>query len=196
VFLLTGLWILAILLVILALCINHNYPVMMKKLFAALSIFLICGSVNAKPVGNNTKLPVEVNADSLEVIQDNQKAIFSGNVVAKQGTLNISANKMTVYYTKKDGKEDKEQNSVSKVEAEGNVFLSTPTETAQGQTGLLDVKQNVVTLSGNVVLTSGKNVVKGEKLVYNVTTRQSRIVSGTTSNGTKKERVRGVFVPK
>jgi lipopolysaccharide export system protein LptA len=169
---------------------------MKKTLFTAISIFLICTNVYAKPDIGSKKLPVDVTSDSLEVVQDNQTATFSGNVIAKQGDLNIRADKITVYYNKKDEKANVDKNSVSKVDAVGNVFMSTPTETAQGQNGMFDVEKNIITLTGNVVLTSGKNVVKGEKLVYNVTTGQSRIVSETGNNGAKKGRVRGVFVPK
>ena len=74
-------------------------------------------------------------------------------------------------------------------------MLSTPKEKAQSQRGVFDVANNIIRLMGKVVLTSGKNVVKGEQLVYNLTTGQSRIISHKAREGGKKERVRGVFMP-
>lgn len=53
--------------------------------------------------------PVDVRSDSLEVHQDEQKAVFTGNVVATQGDSTLRANELTVFYenadtTTKDGK--------------------------------------------------------------------------------------------
>lgn len=169
----------------------------MKKIIISLLILsLSCSqSLAREGASHNSKLPVEITSDSLEVIQDKQQAIFSGKVEAKQGDLRISADKMLVYYSKKDSKNKSDKNSVSKVEASGNVFLNNPNETAQSQFGVFDVEQNLITLSQNVILTSGKNLVKGDKLVYNLTTGQSKMDSNTAQTGEKKGRVRGVFMP-
>ena len=53
--------------------------------------------------------PVDVKSDSLEVHQEEQKAIFTGNVVATQGESVLRTNELTVFYenadnTAKDGK--------------------------------------------------------------------------------------------
>lgn len=53
--------------------------------------------------------PVDVKSDSLEVHQDEQKAVFTGNVVAVQGESTLRTNELTVFYenadnTAKDGK--------------------------------------------------------------------------------------------
>ena len=42
--------------------------------------------------------PVDVKSDSLEVHQDEQKAIFTGNVVATQGDSVLRSNELTVFY--------------------------------------------------------------------------------------------------
>jgi lipopolysaccharide export system protein LptA len=42
--------------------------------------------------------PVDVKSDSLEVHQDEQKAIFTGNVVATQGESVLRTNELTVFY--------------------------------------------------------------------------------------------------
>lgn len=149
-------------------------------------------------ISHDTSKPVEITADSLEVLQEESKAIFTGDVQAKQGDLDIRAEKMTVYY-KKDGKEQKnDANKISKVEIDKNVFISTPGETAKGNKGIYDVDAGMITLEGDVTLTSLKNIVKGQKLVYNLKTGQSKIISNSSDSknaGGKKERVRGVFVP-
>ncbi|MGJ4858150.1 LptA/OstA family protein [Labrys sp. La1] len=46
--------------------------------------------------------PVDVKSDSLEVHQDEQKAIFTGNVVATQGESVLRTNELTVFYENAD----------------------------------------------------------------------------------------------
>ncbi|MFC2252719.1 LptA/OstA family protein [Labrys portucalensis] len=46
--------------------------------------------------------PVDVKSDSLEVHQDEQKAVFTGNVVATQGESVLRTNELTVFYENVD----------------------------------------------------------------------------------------------
>ena len=146
--------------------------------------------------------PVEIQADHLEVVQKDKVALFKGNVEAKQGNTLLKADEMRVYYKEKPqgkekaGTEATSQNSVSKIDVQGNVFLSTPEETAQGSKGVYDVENSSVTLTENVVVTRGKNILKGSWLVYNLKTGHSEMKStGTVGTDGKKQRVRGIFVP-
>lgn len=129
--------------------------------------------------------PIDIASDQLEVLQDQNKAIFSGNVIAKQGTTTLSSNSMTVYYTggETGGK------GISRIDADGNVVFTTPGETAQGDKGIYMVASNTIDLMGNVVLTQKENVLKGSALNYNLTTGRSVLSAGGSG------RVRGLFVP-
>lgn len=182
---------------------------MHKKILYFIALVLMASPVFAQIDmlgGNGNSSPIEITSDSLEVLQAENKAIFSGDVNAKQGDLDIKSSKMTVFYKKSAAKKDEtdsgkrqtpSEGKVSKVEIDDKVFISTPKETAQGNKGVYEVDPGTITLTGNVTLTSGKNIVKGDKLVYNIKTRQSKIVSGVGNKNTtgKKERVRGVFIP-
>jgi lipopolysaccharide export system protein LptA len=177
----------------------------MKKTLSTFIIALLFAQISyAQAVlplskGHNSKAPVEITSDSLEITQDKQQAIFSGNVEAIQGNVQIKSDKMLVNYNSDKTKNGGSQNAVSKVETIGNVFLKTPQETASSNKGVFDVANNLITLLGDVSLMSGKNVVKGEKFVYNLKTGKSSIVSGDaqqTESGTgKPKRVKGVFIP-
>lgn len=177
-----------------------------KTICLFLSLLMIAAYAEAQmntPSSHDTSKPVEITADSLEVLQGENKAIFTGDVQAKQGDIDIRSQKMTVYYKKSNNKQknntdDNDASKISKVEIDQNVFVSTPKETAKGNKGVYNVDDGVITLEGDVTLTSQKNIVKGQKLVYNLKTGQSKIVSNNANgknNGGKKERVRGVFVP-
>ena len=147
----------------------------------------------------NTNQPIEINSDSLEVYQEESRAIFIGNVVAVQGDVRLKADKMTVHYTKaEEGKSSDGKSAIDRIEVVGNVFLSTPEETAAGASGVYAVANREINLRDNVVLTRGKNVLKGDQLVYNLNTGKSVISSSgaaVSAKTGKKERVRALFVP-
>ena len=132
------------------------------------------------------KLPIEITADSLEVKQNEQLAVFRGHVDAIQGKMRLTANEVWVRYRPESGGES--QGTISQINATGGVLFTTPSETASGDAGVYDVDAQVITLTGSVVLTRGGNVIRGEKLVLNLATGQSKIES--------TQRVRGLFLPK
>jgi lipopolysaccharide export system protein LptA len=136
--------------------------------------------------------PIEITADTLEVRQSDNLAIFRGDVDALQGDMHLTADVIVVHY--RENKETPDQPGISRIDAEGNVFVSSPEETAQGQRGVYDVDGGRIDLVGEVVLTQGENVVRGERLELDLETGLSRVVSGADGSG-GKQRVRGLFVP-
>jgi lipopolysaccharide export system protein LptA len=147
------------------------------------------------PLGDrDTDQPIEITADSLEVQQEEQMAIFRGNVDAVQGDLVLNADTLRVYYTQQEGAEP---SGIRRIEAIGNVILSSPEETAQGEQGVYHVDRDFVELTGDVVLTRGENVIRGRRLELDLASGYSKIVgTGTAAQGApKEERVRALFFP-
>lgn len=166
----------------------------------ALSSVTYAQTAATSPGGSNllatsgTRGPVEITSETLEVRQAEQIAIFAGNVLAIQGDLKLKADTMTVHY-RKNAEGSGDQQSVSKIVVDGNVFLANPNETARGDKGIYDVDANEIRLIGNVVLTRAENVLKGEAMVYNMNTGKSVLTAaGKTIDG-KPPRVRALFVP-
>lgn len=146
--------------------------------------------------------PIEIASDTLEVLQNEHKAIFIGNVIATQGNINMRAEKMTVFYREEQSGQPEEAEAVPqaalgkgiyRIESVGKVFFTTPEETAQGDTAIYNVDIDTIDLQNNVYLTRGKNVLKGTKLVYNLGTGRSVLTGGISSQ--PGGRVRGLFVP-
>lgn len=135
--------------------------------------------------GFNSNAPVDVDADRIEVQDRADRAIFSGNVVARQGNMTMNAARVTVVYTNNNGVD------VQRMEATGGVTLRTPTETAQGNVGLYDVDRRLVTLIGGVHLTQGQNRVQGGRLVLDLNTHRAVMDGGGGRGGTG--RVSGRF---
>jgi lipopolysaccharide export system protein LptA len=160
--------------------------------------------------------PIELSADALDVFQPEHKAVFTGNVIAKQGTTTMRAAKMVVFYkgddAKKplpaDGAKVPEKASagtagqgIYKIESIGNVVFTTPAETAQGDTAIYNVDAETIDLTGqSVTLIRDKNVLKGTKLNYNMATGRSVLTGGAGGVNAagvpvKGQRVQGLFVP-
>ena len=157
---------------------------------AALALGAAAGHAQTGPSLGNRGLPIEITADSLAVKQDQKTAVFRGSVAAAQGTLRLTADEVTVHYAQAEGSTPPR---ISRIDATGNVFVSSPQETAQGDHGVYDVDSESITLIGSVVLTRDKNVIRGARLVLNLVTGESRI-EGAPAGGAQG-RVRGRFVP-
>jgi len=88
--------------------------------------------------------------------------------------------------------ENNVQQRIRRLEALGGVIVISKDQKATGDRADFDIKANTVTLFGNVVVTQGPNVMKGDKLIVDLSTSRARMEAGTkTSPG----RVQGLFVP-
>lgn len=178
----------------------------MKKYILFLALFFTPAYAQTVS-GIDGKKPVEINADQLEVRQEEHKAIFTGNVIAVQGETRLKSDVMTVFYTPKDAPPtadvaaesspaaDATQSTIERIEVDGNVLLATPQESASGAKGVYHVDKKQITLTNNVTLTRGKNILKGDTLVYDFTTGKSVVNSPTQAGGKPGGRVKALFVP-
>lgn len=142
----------------------------------------------------DTDKPFEISADSLEVQQDENIATFAGNVDARQGNMRLKADRLMVHY-RGDKSGEASTSAISRIDASGSVFIASGRETAQGEAGVYDVENGLVTLTRNVVLTRGENVIRGDRLVLNLVTGQTRVEGGADATR-PGQRVRGLFVPR
>ena len=141
--------------------------------------------------GLDSSQPIEITADQLEVVQGERLATFSGNVDAVQGEMVLRADQLRVHYGD-DGGQTASASSVRLIEAEGNVVLTAPGDSAKGRRGTYDVEQGRITLEEEVVLTSGDNVIRGDRLDYDVTSGKAVVRAGGAG---APGRVRALFVP-
>ncbi len=169
----------------------------LRPLTICLSLFLAAPAIAqegflgqmGEPI--DTTQPIEVAADALEVIQSEQVAVFSGNVDAIQGDMRLQADLLRVHYASGSGS----SGDITRLDAEGNVHVSSARETARGDTAVYNVLNEEVTMNGNVVLTQGENVIQGDALTIDLASGRSRIEGGASmvNDETGDGRVRGVF---
>lgn len=82
---------------------------------------------------------------------------------------------------------------ISQVAASGNVYYVTPTETIRGDRAVYTVSNANIVVTGDVILTQGRNVLTGGRLTYNIDTGAARMEGA--ASGSAGRRIQGVFYP-
>lgn len=139
--------------------------------------------------------PIDITANQLEVFDQKKLAVFRGDVEAKQGTFNFRSTELQALYsgsagigrvagTSSDASQAEQAAQpaarLTRLQARGKVVVTSLNgQNATGDWADFDVPANTVTLGGDVVLSQGRNVVKGTRLVINMTTGESVIKSDT-----------------
>jgi lipopolysaccharide export system protein LptA len=67
--------------------------------------------------------------------------------------------------------------SIKRLEARGNVVVTQKDQVVTGETAVFDTKANLITMLGGVVLTQCQNVLRGDRLMVDMTTGVSRVES-------------------
>lgn len=141
--------------------------------------------------------PIQIESDKLEVRQNENLAIFTGNVTVVQGPTLLKAGRMKVYYVKTDaaadGKDKKPAaaeagkaaaaegplagaSNIDHLEVDGKVYIKSDDQVATGDEGTFDMKSQVLVLSGKkVVLSQGPNVLVGCKLTVQMKTGLAQV---------------------
>ena len=122
--------------------------------------------------------PIQIEADRLEVRDADKLAIYSGNVIVRQGETVLEAPQLQVFYSGQPAGPDAPGSEVERLEAGTGVTVRSGDRTASGDLAVLDMSQDLVTMTGNVVLTEGTNVVRGERLIVNLATDEGRMEGG------------------
>ena len=126
--------------------------------------------------------PYDVLADRLDVDDVAKAAVFTGNVVAVQGDMTIRSAELTATYTGSAGlataADGTKTNAASLTHLQARkkvTVVSKDGRTATGDWAEIDIKTNIATLGGTVVLTQGKNIVRGTKLLIDMNTGETTI---------------------
>lgn len=164
------------------------------------------GGGGVQSLSKGSKGPIKIQSDSLELRDKDKTATFIDNVKLFQDDTTIECKVLVVHYEDDPSKPNTGNNNnrsraprfgqggdqqISRVEAKGGVVLTQKDQVATGDYGVYDVKANTFVMTGNVVLTQGPNVVRGERLWVDLNTNVSRIESAKSGAG----RVQGLFHP-
>ncbi|RTL72889.1 MAG: LPS export ABC transporter periplasmic protein LptC [Hyphomicrobiales bacterium] len=150
--------------------------------------------------------PMDIDAESLEVLEAQHVAAFRGAVKAQQGDFVVKAPEMLVFLNGQnnfmtgagpDGA-DKNAQQISRIEARNKVVISSKEgDQATGDKAIFDVKGNNVLLLGNVSIIRANDVgevrkvgVKGERLKIDLTTGMYRFENDEKATAAAAEAAR------
>ncbi len=157
----------------------------------------------------NRDKPLKITSASLEVRDKEKIATFSGDVHLVQVDTTLRSKTMVVFYDgdtdgaskpdapKQDASKQDAQKpakpaaaanadaapmsqQIRRVEVKGGVLVTQKDQTATGESGVFDMQANTVTLLGNVVISQGQNVVRGDRLTVDLNSGVSRVECGKT----------------
>jgi lipopolysaccharide export system protein LptA len=150
----------------------------------------------------NRDQPIQIEAATLEMRDKKKEATFAGNVKVVQGDTTMTSKTLVVFYESTSAATAPAatpaanskaatksapipaaapgpggSSSIRRLEARGNVVVTQKDQVVTGETAVFDTKSNLVTMLGGVVLTQGKNVLRGDRLMVDMTTGVSRVES-------------------
>jgi lipopolysaccharide export system protein LptA len=155
----------------------------------------------------NRDQPIQIEAASLEMRDKKKEATFAGNVKVVQGDTTMTSKILVVFYdsatapgaaapapnsnsnsnSKGAAKSTAPlqaatpgpagSSSIRRLEAKGSVVVTQKDQVVTGETAVFDTKANLITMLGGVVLTQCKNVLRGDRLLVDMTTGVSRVES-------------------
>ncbi len=123
----------------------------------------------AKPAIGHSNEPINVSADNFIAEKAPVKSgpgvingTYSGNVVVTQGDMRLRADTVRLLIV---------GGHAERAFANGHIVIDSPNSgTATGESGVYEVGPRIATLTGHVVLTKEKNVMRGQQLTVNLVT--------------------------
>ena len=143
--------------------------------------------------------------ERMEYYANERMAKAIGNATVVRAEDKLQANVLTAYFKDESAqpaaKGAKEKSgaagplggggNIDRLEADGNVIITTPTEKITGSKAVYRAATNTAEITGKVKLVRGENVLEGARAEVNLTTNVSKMFGSKTESG----RVRGVFFP-
>lgn len=135
-------------------------------------------------LSNDQEQPILVEADSVDIDEGKGVSVYQGQVDVKQGSIHITADKVTVY------RKEKRTDRVLAVGAP--VRFEQKTDKGQLVKGnALKVEYQVssdeLTLTGEALLTQGEDRFSSDRIVYD--RKNAKVKAGASAEGTQRVRI-------
>ncbi len=105
---------------------------------AAAAVLLVMADGALAQTKTKAPVPVNIEADQMEILDADKKAVFTGNVDATRGDTRLSAEKLTVTYADVKQPDGSSKTDATDLDARGNVTIRTPKETITGEWAKFD----------------------------------------------------------
>lgn len=160
-----------------------------QKLSKLLLVGLLLVSSSAYSLKNDTEQPLNVVSKEQVADFNTNKAIFLGNVVATQGSMELKADKAELLRN--------EQGELQEVIAYGKPAtfkqLQDNGKVVNSQSAIIHYlpEKNLLILIGRATIWQDNSHVNGEKIEYNTVTKQLKATNDNSQGG----RVQSIFIP-
>jgi lipopolysaccharide export system protein LptA len=131
----------------------------------------------------NRNQPVRIRAATLEVRDKEKVATFTGDVHVTQGDTDMRCKVLVVFYegdatqpstpAAQPGPDGQQQ--IKRMECKGQVVATQKDQVATGDRADYDVRSNTITMTGNVVVSRNQDVIRGKRLVVDLTSGVSNV---------------------
>lgn len=148
-----------------------------------LSLLLLCAPLAAAQETGK----VDITSRTLEFTEDGKRAVFTGQVRATRKDTTLTADKLVVFFRVRKTKDGEEKRKASHFVATGKVKIVTRDQTITGQRAQMDLNKDLLTVTGDVVVTGRDATVRAQKFIHDVKRGVSKMIAE------KGERVHGVF---
>ncbi len=134
------------------------------KLIICMSYLGLC--TNALALESDSKQPINVEADRASINKKTGTSTYSGNVVVQQGSLKITADKLTVYTRK--GKLDKMQAQGQPVAFSQRTDRNNKNISAIAGRMTFEAVNNIIIFEQGAELSQGANTFSSNRIIYNM----------------------------
>ena len=158
-----------------------------SKLTAILPLLVLCIGLNSSTgwaLQSDKDQPMELEADSADIDESKGVSVYTGNVVVVQGSINLQADRVTVY---------QRGSNPTRIIAEGQPvkFRQLQDDRKEYVKGVArkaeyTIASEELVLIGDAVLTQGKDSFKSDRIVYDRV--RAKVKAGAAAKG--KERVK------
>lgn len=138
-------------------------------ILAALSpagVFAQGASVSLGVQDHDSSQPVEITSQELSVDQEAGTATFTGDVIVGQGGITMTCDRMVVEYAP----DETGQNQIKVIRMFGGVTFISADEAAEADNAVYTLEDEVIVMTGNVLVTQGATALSADKLTYNLAT--------------------------
>jgi len=138
-------------------------------------------------MAENADERVDVTADNLEILDADRRAIFTGNVVVIQGTMEMRAPRLVAVYG-----EGGPSDLVNFTASGGRVEMDFEGQHTVSDEAFYDFTARILTLSGTVEVTNEGSTVTADQLIVDTRAATSRFSGGPAGGD---GRVNAIFQP-
>lgn len=147
---------------------------------ALVAAFAVVLAAAQEPAPFSSVDVIDIAGDRAEFLPGEGKTIITDNVRVVSGGAVLTAPKVVVFQGEAEG-------DIARIVATGGVRFAREGEAISGARAEYDGPARTITVTGNVLLTQGRQVARGERLVYHLDTERVELF------GAPGKRVRGLF---